>query len=259
MQWGAFAGNNSGDLTPFETLVGKPVNIRSVFYAFGDGFPVSYASSLGAKGKTLLIFWEPVSNLDSINNGSQDSIIKKFATDAGTYGYPVILAPFHEMNGNWDVWDGTVGTNSPAKFITAWKHVHDLFIGVTNVKFALDYNAGSVPDVSGNQYNDYYPGDAYVDYVGVDGFNFGNPWQSFQSIFSTPLAKLATYHKPIYIFSIGSVAGSQKATWITDALSVQIKNYPVVGWVWFNQNGADGNWLVNSDAASLTAFVQALP
>jgi beta-mannanase len=207
----------------------------------------------------LLVFWEPTSGYDSINNGSQDSIIKKFAEGAKAYGYPVILAPFHEMNGNWDVWDGTVGNNSPAKFIAAWKRLHDLFSAATNVKFALAYNSNSVPNTTGNQFDDYYPGDAYVDYVGVDGFNFGSPWQSFQSIFSSPLTKLAKYNKPIYIFSMGSVPGSQKSAWIADALGVQIFKYPIAGWVWFNQDGNDGNWVVNSDPASLSSFKQVIP
>ena len=259
--WGAYVGPNSGDLSTFETLVNKPVKIRSTFYAFGDDFPISYSSTLGAKGKTLLIFWEPSFGYDTINNGSQDVYMKKFATDAKTYGYPVILTPFHEMNGNWDIWDGTVGNNTPAKFITAWKHVHDIFLsaGAENVKFAIDYNSSSVPDISGNQFSDYYPGDSYVDYVGVDGFNFGSPWQSFQTIFGSAITKLATYNKPIYILSMSSNTSSQKAAWITDALSIQMYKYPIAGWVWFNQNASDGNWLVNSDTASLAAFQNAIP
>ena len=157
------------------------------------------------------------------------------------------------MNGNWDVWDGTVGNNSAAKFVTSWKRVHDIFAGISNVKFALAYNSDSVPNITGNQFDDYYPGDGYVDYVGVDGFNFGNPWQSFQSIFSTALSKLASYHKPVYIFSISSAPGTGKASWITNAFGVEVKKYPIVGWIWFNQN-KEMDWRVNSDSSSLVAF-----
>ncbi len=258
IQWGAYAGETVSEIQNFETLMGKQTEIVSVFYAFTDDFPTTYQSAIGAKGKTLLIFWEPTTNLDQINNGNQDAYLRAFAAGAKAYGYPIILAPFHEVNGNWDVWDGTVSNNSPAKFLTAWKHVHDLFIGVNNVKFALSYNAGSVPDVVGNQMSDYYPGDNYVDYLGLDGFNFGSPWQSFDAIFAVPIIELESYHKPIYIFSMASTAGAGKAAWISDFGS-EVYKFPISGWVWFNQNGTDGNWLVNSDSASLTAFKQILP
>jgi hypothetical protein len=259
--WGAYVGDSSVDISVFENTVGKPVNIRSVFYGLGDSFPMQYTATIGSKGKTLLLFWEPSSGYDSINNGSYDAVIRKFATDAKTYGYPVILSPFHEMNGNWSPWSGTINNNTPAKFITAWRHVYDLFkeVGASNVMFALVYNNYSVPNVVGNQIPDYYPGDAYVDYIGLDGFNFGTPWLSFKSIFDAPLKKIVGYNKPIYIFSTGSVPGTGKAAWITDALGVQVYNYPIVGWVWFNQDGYDGNWLVNSDSASLDAFKKVIP
>jgi mannan endo-1,4-beta-mannosidase len=114
--------------------------------------------------------------------------------------------------------------------------------------------------VTGNRFSDYYPGNAYVDYVGTDGFNFSNPWQTFAQTFDAAVAQLQTYGKPIYIFSTASVASTQKAAWITDGLGTHIKTYAnVAGWVWFNQNDGTNNFLVNSDANSLAAFKAVLP
>ncbi len=261
LKWGAYAGNRTDDLASFESLVGREVQIRSVFSGFDDIFPSYFGPVVGAKGKTLLLFWESSFGYDAILNGSKDAAIRKYAQDAKTYGFPIILAPFHEMNGDWSAWAGTLNNNTPAKFISAWRHIYDLYkeAGATNVKFALVYNRTSVPDITGNQFEDYYPGDAYVDYVGVDGFNFGNPWVNFNAVFDVPLKKVAIYNKPIYIFSMGSVPGPLKAEWIKDGLGVQIYNYPVEGWVWFHQDGYDGNWLVNSDPASLAAFKSVIP
>ncbi|MFZ2522367.1 MAG: glycosyl hydrolase [Minisyncoccia bacterium] len=260
MIWGAYIGDSKADLATFESLVGKPMNVRSVFYSMGDNFPLQYKTSIGEAGKTLLLFWEPSFGYDSIINGSKDEIIKKFALDAKAYTYPIILSPFHEMNGNWSPWGYGVNGNSPTKFITAWKKIKDMFIDVPNVKFALVYNSVSKPNVVGNQITDYYPGSSYVDYVGVDGFNFGTPWISFNTIFNDSLTKLSKYNKPIYIFSMGSVPGIEKANWIRDALGVQIYKYPLIeGWIWFNQNGWDGNWIINSDQNSLNAFKEIIP
>ena len=258
LQWGAYVGDGTTNLSSFETMVGKSTNILADFEGWDATFPSQFSSNVGKAGKTLVIFWEPSFGYDNINNGSQDAYIKQFAAGAKAYGYPVILAPFDEMNLNESAWGYGLSGNTAAKFVTAWKHIHDLFAGVTNVKFAITYNNVSVPNVSGNKFTDYYPGDAYVDYVAVDGFNFGNPWTTFAQTFDSAITQLGTFNKPIYILSTGSVPGTQKAAWITE-MGTHIKTYTnVIGWVWFNSN-SDANWLVNTDTASLAAFKSILP
>lgn len=255
LEWGVFNGYSASDLSSFETLVGKQAKLRSVFTNWGDSFPSDAGTSLKSSNRTLVIFWEQYGvTLDSIIKGDHDAYIKKFATDAKAYGGPVMLSPFHEMNGNWDPWGGTVSPNTPEKVVQAWKHMHDVFGTVSNVKWAWAVNNISVPNTSANAITAYYPGDTYVDIVAVDGFNFGNPWQSFDSAFRPALTTVAQYKKPIYILSMASAGGTLKAAWITDAVAVQMKKYPLLkGWVWFNEN-KEQDWRVNSDAAALVAF-----
>ncbi len=258
--WGAYPGNQLGDAATFETQIGHTMNLQSTFEAWTDPFPTEYGPTVRDKGKTFVVFWEQTGEpLDDIIAGRADATINQFAAGAKAYAGPVILAPLHEMNGNWNSWSGTVGTNTPAKVISAWRHIHDLFSGATNVKFAWTVNSNSVPDTAANAITAYYPGDAYTDYVAIDGFNNGLPWLTFDQIFSQPLQTLAQYKKPIYILSMASAPGSLKPDWITDALTVQMPRHPeVVGWVWFNQIKTY-NWRVDSDSASLTAFKAALP
>lgn len=138
------------------------------------------------------------------------------------------------------------------------RHIRDLFRDVPNAKFVWVVNSDSVPNTADNAITKYYPGDSYVDAVGVDGFNFGSPWQSFDAIFNKPLTLLTSYGKPIYILSVASAEGSGKAAWITDALTVQIPKYPsIVGWIWFNVN-KEADWRVNSSPQALNAFRAAL-
>ena len=264
--WGAFVGGSyaASALSAFEAQIGSAVNLQAVFIGWGSGsgdFPIELATPLKSSGKTLIIFWEPSVDLDAIASGSWDAYMRAFAASVKSYEGPVILAPFHEMNGNWDVWDGPVGTNSPAKFILAWKHMHEIFdaIGVPNVKWGWAVNNESVPNTAANKIENYYPGNTYVDIVGVDGFNFSAPWMTFDQVFGSALNRISVYGKPIYIFSFASAAGTQKAAWITDALAVQMYKYPLLaGWIWFNEN-KEQNWLINSDAAALAAFKAALP
>ncbi len=101
--------------------------------------------------------------------------------------------------------------------------------------------------------------DEYTDYVSVDGFNFGSPWETFDDIFGKALITLGQYKKPIYILSIGSAEGTRKAGWIVDALGTELPKYPLLqGWVWFHEN-KEKDWRVNSDPASLSAFKSILP
>ena len=167
----------------------------------------------------------------------------------------------HEMNLNEEAWGYGVNNNTSLKFRTAWQHIHYLFVSAsaTNVKFAITYNNVSIPNVSGNEMSDYYPGDEYVDYVGIDGFNFANPWLTFAQVFDTAITQASVFNKPIYILSTASEAGTQKASWIIDGLGSITKKYSnVLGWIWFNQGGQP-NWIVNSDGASLLAFKSIIP
>jgi hypothetical protein len=255
LEWGAFPGNSAANLATFEAMVGKQVQLRSMFVNWSDGFPLLSSDNLRTSGKKLVLFWEQYGvTLDSIIAGESDAYIKKFAEGARAYGGPIILAPFHEMNGNWDPWGGTVGQNTPAKVVLAWKHVRTVFGTVSNVQFAWTVNNGSVPNTVANAITAYYPGDAYVDIVGIDGFNSGNPWQTFEQAFKPALTTVLPYNKPIYILSMASEAGAGKAAWITDAVTVQMKKYPLLkGWVWFNESKSH-NWRIDSDPTSLAAF-----
>ncbi len=265
LQWGSYVGDDINDLPLFESLVGKKVDLYAVFVGWNDDdtFPFVLSTKAGADGKTLVIFWETSFGYDAINNGDKDSYIKQFALDAKTYGYPVILSPFEEMNLNEEAWGYGMNGNTAAKFKTAWIRTHNIFkeVGAMNVKFALTFNNVTIPDIPGNKMSDYYPGDIYVDYIGLDGFNFNDPWLTFAQVFDEAIADASQFNKPIYILSTGSWPGPQKAKWITDGLGAHVKTYPnVLGWVWFNENKpGDGNWLVNSDKTSLEAFKAVLP
>jgi hypothetical protein len=244
--WGAYLSDQS--ISSFESQAGKPMDIVAVFSGWGDSFPAS------DKSKTLLIFWEQTGiTLDNIISGRSDSYIKQYADSIKSYSGPVMLAPLHEMNGNWNSWDGSVGNNTPQKVILAFQRIHDLFADVPNAEFVWAVNNESVPNTQANAIANYYPGDDYVNYVAVDGFNFGNPWQTYDQIFSSALSQLRAYKKPILITSMASAPGTNKAQWIINALDEIYEDNDVMGFVWFNEN-KEKNWLISSDPNSLQAF-----
>jgi hypothetical protein len=271
VKWGAYVGWEEDDLADFEAMVGAQTDLVAHFVHWGNEkeFPSQYAPQIRDAGKTLVIYWEakdynvttpndPRFNFDAILAGNWDSYIREFAVAAHEYGGPIIMVPFNEMNDNVAPWDGTVNNNSPEKHIEGYRHVREIFRETAPaVQFGWAVNNVSVPDIPGNQIEDYYPGDEYVDIVGVDGFNFGEPWTSFETAFDAAIGKLVQYQKPIYIFSMGSRDGAGKAEWIRTGLGEKLHEYPVSAWIWFNENkSANGeyDWRVNSDPESLQAF-----
>ena len=145
-----------------------------------------------------------------------------------------------------------------------WRHIHDVFTvaGVTNVAWVWTPAAASLPAASWNDVTQYYPGDAYVDWVGLDDYNYGGTlghalgWNDFASQLQPIYGDFAG-RKPIMIGEMGSVdhiAGHDKGQWIRQmAADVAIKFPDIQALVWFDVK-FDADWRFDTSAASLQAF-----
>jgi hypothetical protein len=155
-----------------------------------------------------------------------DSTIRARARGLKNLGSPVFLRWGHEMNGNWYPWSGYANndrgaTNGPARYVAAFRHIHNIFEseGANNVLWVWSPNSESVPNSGWNHWTKYYPGDAYVDWVGIDGYNWGSTeswsmWRSFRRIFR-PVYDDYAGRKPIMIAETASVEqGGDKSRWI---------------------------------------------
>ena len=187
-----------------------------------------------------------------------DAYLIAFADAAKANGNTIWFRPFHEMNGSWTAWSPGVGTNTPAKLIAAWRHVHDVFVarGATNVKFVWCPNAyGSTP------IEQCFPGEAYLDYAAIDGYNWGwsqdwSSWTSFAGEFTDSYNTItALTSKPLFIGETSCVEdGGSKAAWVTDMFQqIRTKLPRIVGVVWFNDRKSI-DWGVESSPTSLNAF-----
>ncbi len=267
LTWGVFAGSNPTTIADFESKIKVNPDYLAYFIHWPNGegkLPAWIKGVAGTKKRTLVIFWEasdhtiggtdqPAFSYSRILAGEHDTYIEDFAEQLRVYKDPIILIPFSELNGNWTPWSGTMNGNTPEKAVEAYRYVHGFFDDVPNVKFGLALNASSVPNTPENALTAYYPGDAYVDYVGLDGFNMGDPWHSFNEIFGSGLKTISLYNKPMFIFSFASAEGNEKALWIQDAFD-EMKKYPSLkGFIYFNQN-KERNWLLWSDKKTQNAF-----
>jgi beta-mannanase len=179
-------------------------------------------------------------------NGAK-ALIKKFFLDFAA-----------EMNG-----DVGWGGHDAKKYIAAYRHIHDVFVaaGASNVVWAWCPN---VTDVDGTNATtmSYYPGDAYVNWTGVDGYNWGTSvagldWQSFHDIFVNIYPLLAAKGKPIIIGEMASdEMGGSKAQWIDGIIPTLQTDFPMIkAIVWFDMD-KERHWQINSSAAPLAAYVR---
>lgn len=246
----------------------------------------TWAASLGA---SLLCTTAPnTTTLNAFAAGTYDSAglynnagLDGLAAACVTYGKPMIIRLAHEFNGNWASVYGN-GYETAAQFIAGWRHIVTRFRsqGATNVLWMWAPNVWGSPGSPVVDPTDWYPGDEYVDYVGLDGYhNTGDAvLESASDLFgpSHSALKIIAPTKPFAVAEFGCAADSRldvfiggKAGWYDDLFSwvASIDNcFLVTTWEQpGNSINPNDDWTINSsgaDPAALDAFranVQAPP
>ncbi|HEX5625000.1 MAG TPA: glycosyl hydrolase, partial [Saprospiraceae bacterium] len=213
-------------------------------------FPRIYAESIHQCGSIPVITWEPwLTDFDNetfsgklrpietrdknglldISRGVYDEYLRTWARDAAKFGHPLMVRLGHEMNDPYRYPWGPQNNKAEA-FIAAWRHVHRIFREeqATNVLWIWS------PHPAYGWFKEYYPGDAYVDWIGAGTLNYGtiapwSQWWSFDEIFGKHYPALAAFKKPIMLSEFGSLAvGGSRPEWYAAALSEMPKRYPLV-------------------------------
>lgn len=232
----------------FQADFGKKPYLVMVFVDWENFVDNEVVNDVYSMESVLLVTWEPWYaikregiNYDTILSGSMDSYIKNFAGELKLINKPVFLRFAHEMNGNWYPWSASkIGAR---KYIAVYRYIRNIFdeLNADNVKWIFSINWEDIPKE--NSYMKCYPGNDYIDFIGIDGYNWGNSkswsrWISFKNIFNKRCKEAAAYFKkPIIISEFGSTSsGGDKARWIREAMA-EIKNMKEIkGFVLFNVN-----------------------
>jgi hypothetical protein len=248
-----------------EAQVGRKLAVDQHYYAWTDTFPSGLEQWDLASGRIPVVSWKGTT-LSTIIGGSTDALIKARADGLKALAVPVFLRWGWEMNGDQYLWDGAHNNdlgqaNGPAKYVAAWRHIHSLFVseGATNVVWVWAPNNVDVPRQAWNSWRNYYPGDAYVDWVGIDGYNWGvtrswSSWTSFASLFS-PVYNDYAATKPIMIAETSSAElGGSKSQWIDDARAAIKTQFPSIhAFIWFDVL-KETDWRVDSSEPSLASY-----
>ncbi len=219
----------AADIREFGARYGKKPALVMVFVDWGRYARADVMKDIYSEGARVVVTWEPWDaalkqgiDPDGILAGKHDDHINEFARSLQKAGGEVFLRFAHEMNGNWYPWSAGWGHE---KYIAVWRYIHGVFAaaGVDNVRWVFAVNAEDVP--ADNRFVLYYPGDEFVDYIGIDGYNWGatqtwSRWRSFKDIMDPAYQQAGTISgKPIMISEFGSTGkGGNKAVWIREAM-----------------------------------------
>ncbi|MFE7846352.1 glycoside hydrolase family 26 protein [Microbacterium sp. NPDC057407] len=229
---------------------------------------------------------DPEYSLPLILSGKFDAYLTQYAKDIVKTGLPLAIRLNHEMNGTWYPWseqkaDGTsLNGNRPGDYAATWRYVHDIFEKAGANKYVMWVWAPNIVNnlASRHQGIEYtrslYPGDEYVDIVGVSGY-LRSPFRSGQTFtfdytFGRTLEQLrAITDKPLFLAEVGATEiGGKKPEWVTDFFDAfaRPENADIIGFAWFNLtvttfSGGErvtNDWRIESRADSLAAFKDGL-
>ena len=241
-------------------------------------FPRESLDAIWNMGAIPCLTWEPMYHktgeevmvpFDAILNGDYDPYILGFAKKSAMWEKPFMIRFAHEMNVeryHWGTKKEGYGPESPDIYKRMFRYMVTMFqkADTQNVLWVFCPNAESVPNTSydprayWNRVENYYPGEKYVDVLGIDGYNWGttqtkakhgweSQWKEFAAIFRPAWEKLRQLapDKPIFVFETASVDQcGDKGLWIKNAFETA-RAWKLNGLVWF-QVKKEYDWRINS-------------
>jgi mannan endo-1,4-beta-mannosidase len=242
-------------LTGYSASMGVSPNIAAFYTNFGSQFWAGAFDAAESVGAVPLMQWNPEGlGIASIADGSKDAYLRAFASAVRDYRCPVILSFGHEMNGNWFPW-GYEHT-SPAVFVAAWRRIVDVFASqqASNVTWLWTVNAESPGNHDVSPLAPWWPGAAYVSWVGVDGY-YWSAKATFESLFGTTLPQIRQLapDAPVLIAETAvNVKAAGALAQLADLFS-SVSSQHLRGLVWFDIK-AQRDWALEDNPAVLAAF-----
>jgi hypothetical protein len=253
-----------GNIDRLENKLQSRFPIIQIYTAWGSknnqAFPRLMTQAIHNMGSIPMITWEPWLNDFStasypkllsladpnkngmllITSGYFDDYLDNWIDEASRFGAPFYLRFGHEMNDPYRYPWGPQN-NQPSEFIDAWKYIHDKFVskGVVNAIWIWS------PHPAYDDYEDFYPGHDYVDWIGLTVLNYGtvahwSQWWSFREIVDKSYSTFSEYGKPIMLTEFGSLdVGGDKAEWYVDAFNFIESDYPSIKSVVFFHSAND--------------------
>ncbi len=274
---GISGGSNplNGSFHASEALVGVSWPVAGLYYSF-DTVWESHRAELDEwatrEGRIINLCWlwekyittVPLANIPL---GNYDAHIDQMLAGMAAWPYEIACRLAPEMNGNWHAWSlaTTSGPKFPYKgitsiqqFIDAWRYIVDKGrVQAPNVKW---WFCPGGTDVGGYTAEDYYPGDDWVDLIGIDEYNTYGSWHTFYQVMAPMYDRLVAL-RPDLDFWIGETGCKEdpavpgrKAEYVADMFAeTRFAKLKVV--TYFDTIGGF-DWKFQTSQSALDAFTE---
>jgi mannan endo-1,4-beta-mannosidase len=242
----------------FAENIGRKPNLIGQYIAWKTPFDATTVSRAWSYGAMSYLAWEPYqTSVRSIARGGSDGYITTFAKAVRELNLPVVISFGHEMNGNWYPW-GTAQTTA-ADFVAAWRHIHRLFTraGARNVIWMWNPNIiNPMPQVP---LQPYYPGNKYVDWVGITGYFPTTGPNTYATLYGPTVSEIHGFtHKPFLIAETSVETGPDEVACVNQLVRTVTRHPNVLGFIWFDYQKDGIDWRVESRPILRAALVRDL-
>jgi hypothetical protein len=267
---GVFPGGKDGmgaDITPGEVKAyQRAVGKRPTWVYFWNNwfesrsFPYQTASWIRDSGSVpyvrLMLLSsreiptpDPVYTLANIIGGQFDADFRHWMQDARRFGSPLLAEFGTEVNGWWFPWSGlwnkVGGSNSESagEFRAAYRHIIRIAReeGAQNVRWVFHVCPWDEPLAEWNRLENYYPGDEWIDWVGLSVYGRQVPRDKHAIPFRTQMdpayARLTKLtDKPVIVCEFGAIRDDLQRDWAKAALADLLAGrWPrIIGFSWWN-------------------------
>jgi glycosyl hydrolase family 26 len=239
----------------FAKTTGSHPNLVGYFSGWPQPFAGSFAQKVRGHGAVTIVQIDPAyAAVPAIAAGAYDGYLRSYADSVRDFGHAVIIGFGHEMNASWYSWG--YGHVPPATFVRAWRHIVTLFRGqgADNVTWLWTVNQDS-PGTGPIQ--DWWPGPAYVTWVGIDGYYF-RPSDSFASVFGHTIDQVRAFADKPVLLSETAVGPDTGLSAKIGNLFAGMRQYGTLGLVWFDIAQNNGiyhqDWRIEDHPAAEAAF-----
>jgi mannan endo-1,4-beta-mannosidase len=245
------AGVTLRGLQQFRATTGIRPQIVEIYMAVGTPLKRTAASALVAQQEQPLIQLNPYRiSLRSIAAGHLDRYFSALGMALHSLQHSVLLSFAPEANGTWYSW--ACHRTPAAVYVAAWQHVHRVIARYDKDIIWLWDSNQSFPTACPLLAR--WPGAAYVDWVGVDGY-LRSPGATFANVIAPTITELrAATGKPVLIAETGVPDVPEAASWLGSIFTGAESIPGVVGIVYFNYFDNKHDYRLEHDPPALAVF-----
>jgi len=247
-----------GPVQAFAASAGAHPNLIGEYMAWNKPMDTQAAANAWSYGALYYMVWEPYNtSVASIAAGRSDAYITQVARQVRALNQPVAISFGHEFNGNWYPW-GVTGTTAD-DFVTAWRLIHRLFLKADARNVIWIWNPNVIDAEPQLDLADYYPGDAYVTWVGVTGYFSTTGPDTFDGLYGPTMQEIRGFtSKPFLIAETSVETGPNEVTAAQNLVSGVRESPDVLGFIWFNYSKLGVDWQLQTRPSVQSAIAGGL-